>query len=50
LIIDSKGEKKEGLMTPIETVKEPLSTYHIDHVNPLTETKEEYSQVFSWIF
>jgi len=47
LIIDSKRGKKEGLLTPIDKVQEPLGTYHIDHVGPLTDTKNKYNHILA---
>jgi len=43
LIIDSKRGKNEGLLSPIDKAQEPLGTYHIDHVGPLTDTKKKYN-------
>jgi len=59
LIIDSKRGKKEGLLTPFDKVQEPLGTYHIDHVGPLTDTKKKYKHIlavvdgfsnFDWLY
>jgi len=47
LIIDSKRGKKEGFSTPIDKVQEPLGTYHVDHVGPLTETKKKYNHILA---
>jgi len=47
LIIDSKRGKKEGLLSSIDKAQEPLGTYHIDHVRPLTDTKKRYNHILA---
>jgi len=47
LIVDSKRGKKEGLLSPIDKAQEPLGTYHIDHVRPLTDTKKRYIHILA---
>jgi len=34
-------------LTPIDKVQEPLGTYRIDHVGPLTETKKKYNHILA---
>lgn len=35
------------MLTPIDKAQEPLGTYHIDHVGPLTETKNKYNHILA---
>lgn len=45
LVINSKVGKKEGLLSPIGKEDQPLNTYHIDHVGPMTLTGKQYKYI-----
>ncbi|KAG7295050.1 hypothetical protein JYU34_022520 [Plutella xylostella] len=59
-ILASKKEgKQEGYLNSIEKASIPLSTLHIDHIGPLSETKKQYNYIltvvdaftkFVWLF
>jgi len=36
-----------GLLMPINKAQEPLGTYHIDYVGPLTDTKKKYNHIMA---
>lgn len=42
-----KAGKKEGLLHPIPKDDLPLSTYHVDHLGPLTASKKNYRYLFT---
>lgn len=46
IISDRKAGKKEGELRPLPKGDRPLSTYHIDHVGPMTETGKAYRYIF----
>ncbi|GBO99580.1 hypothetical protein EVAR_91284_1 [Eumeta japonica] len=45
LVVNAKLGKKEGLLAPIDKGDEPLGTYHVDHVGPMTATKKQYNYI-----
>lgn len=46
LVSDCKRGKKEGFLLPIKKEYQPLQTYHIDHMGPMTETSKLYRYIF----
>lgn len=59
ILISHKRGKKEGMLNPIDKGDTPLSTYHIDHLGPLTSTNKNYRYIltvvdgftkFTWIY
>ena len=46
IISNRKGGKKEGELRPLPKGDRPLSTYHIDHVGPMIETRKAYRYIF----
>lgn len=59
ILISHKRGKKEGHLHPIDKGDVPLSTYHIDHLGPLTSTNKNYKYIltivdgftkFTWIY
>lgn len=59
-ILGSRKEgKKEGLLHPIPKEASPLSTYHVDHLVPMTSTRKSYQYIlaiiddftkFTWLY
>lgn len=47
ILATRKAGKKEGLLHPIPKDDLPLSTYHVDHLGPLTESKKQYRYLFT---
>ena len=59
LLATKKSGKQEGFLNPLEKDSIPLHTLHVDHIGPLTETKNQYNYIltvvdaftkFTWIF
>lgn len=59
ILISHKRGKKEGFLHPIDKGDVPLSTYHIDHLGPMTSTHKNYKYIltvvdaytkFTWIY
>lgn len=59
ILLTHKRGKKEGYLQPIDKGVTPLSTYHIDHLGPLTSTHKNYKYLlaivdgftkFTWIY
>lgn len=59
ILATKKEGKQEGFLNPIDKEGIPLSTLHLDHLGPLTETKKLYNYIltvidaftkFVWIF
>lgn len=59
ILISHKSGKKEGHLHPIDKGDVPLSTYHIDHLGPMTSTSKQYKYIltvvdaytkFTWIY
>lgn len=49
LISDRKRGKKEGYLHPIPKEDQPLQTYHLDHLGPMTATDKQYKYIFGII-
>ncbi|CAK1592439.1 unnamed protein product [Parnassius mnemosyne] len=47
ILIEQKKGKKEGFLHPLDKGDVPLSTYHIDHLGPLTSTNKNYKYIFT---
>lgn len=59
ILISHKKGKKEGYLHPLDKGDVPLSTYHVDHLGPLTSTSKNYKYIltvvdgftkFTWIY
>lgn len=59
ILISHKKGRKEGYLNPINKGDKPLSTYHIDHLGPLSSTNKNYKYLltivdgftkFTWIY
>lgn len=59
ILASHKRGKKEGFLHPIDKGDVPLSTYHIDHLGPMTSTHKNYKYIltvvdaytkFTWIY
>lgn len=59
ILISHKRGKKEGFLHPIDKGNVPLSTYHVDHLGPMTSTHKNYKYIltvvdaytkFTWIY
>lgn len=59
ILASRKTGKKEGFLNPIDKGDQPLHTYHIDHVGPMTATQKNYKYIltvvdaftkFVWIY
>lgn len=59
ILASHKRCKKEGFLHPIDKGDVPLSTYHIDHLGPMTSTHKNYKYIltvvdaytkFTWIY
>lgn len=59
ILISHKRGKKEGFLHPLDKGDTPLSTYHVDHLGPLTSTNKNYKYIltvvdgftkFTWIY
>lgn len=46
MISERKKGKKEGFLHPIHKEDQPLQTYHVDHLGPMTETDKQYRYIF----
>lgn len=46
ILATRKRGKKEGCLNPIPKGDKPLSTYHIDHLGPMTATSKSYKYLF----
>lgn len=49
ILASRKMGKKEGFLHPIPKDEVPLSTYHIDHLGPLTASGKQYRYILSII-
>ncbi|CAK1581582.1 unnamed protein product [Parnassius mnemosyne] len=47
ILTEQKKGKKEGFLHPLDKGDVPLSTYHIDHLGPLTSTNKNYKYIFT---
>uniref|UniRef100_A0A0A1WLR9 RNA-directed DNA polymerase n=1 Tax=Zeugodacus cucurbitae TaxID=28588 RepID=A0A0A1WLR9_ZEUCU len=47
IVANAKMGKKEGFLTPIPKDDQPLGTYHLDHLGPLTATAKRYNHILS---
>lgn len=47
ILASRKAGKKEGLLYPIPKDEIPLTTYHIDHLGPLTASSKQYRYIFT---
>lgn len=47
ILISHKKGRKEGYLNPINKGDKPLSTYHIDHLGPLSSTNKNYKYLFT---
>lgn len=59
ILVSHKRGKKEGYLHPLDKGETPLTTYHIDHLGPLTSTNKNYKYLltvvdgftkFTWIY
>lgn len=46
ILAEKKKGKKEGELMPIPKGDTPLSTYHVDHLGPMTATSKLYKHLF----
>lgn len=46
ILAEKKKGKKEGVLRPIPKGDLPLSTYHVDHLGPMTSTSKLYKNLF----
>lgn len=46
MISERKKGKKEGFLHPIPKEDQPLQTYHVDHLGPMTATDKQYRYIF----
>ncbi|GFW64773.1 transposon Tf2-6 polyprotein [Trichonephila clavipes] len=46
---NKKTGKKEGFLNPISKESIPLSTYHVDFIDPLPSTNKSYQHIFTLI-
>lgn len=47
ILVAHKRGRKEGFLHPIDKGDMPLSTYHIDHLGPMTSTHKNYKYIFT---
>lgn len=47
ILISHKKGRKEGYLHPLDKGDTPLSTYHVDHLGPLTSTNKNYKYIFT---
>jgi len=45
LVSDTKTGKKEGFLNSIDKGDKPLTTYHLDHIGPMTDTRKQYNHI-----
>lgn len=59
ILVSHKKGRKEGYLNPIDKGDTPLSTYHIDHLGPLSSTHKNYKYLltivdaftkFTWMY
>jgi transposase InsO family protein/ribonuclease HI len=46
ILCERKRGKQEGFLHPLDKEDGPLSTYHIDHLGPITATSKQYKYLF----